>query len=42
MYNGKAVNLTKSITIKFQDKFKVRHMMKSQPLVFSFNVKARI
>ena len=29
MFNGKAINLLKSINIKFQDKFKVRHMMES-------------
>ena len=26
---GKAFNLPKSVTIKFQDKFKVRHMMRA-------------
>ena len=35
MFNGKAINLTKSITLKFQDKFKVRYMMESQPLLFN-------
>ena len=28
------INLQKSVTIKFQDKFKVRYMMESQPLLF--------
>ena len=31
---GKAINLQKSMTINFHDKFKVRHMMESQPLLF--------
>ena len=32
MFNGKkTINSLKSLTIKFQDKFKVRHMMGSQP-----------
>ena len=42
MFNGKVINLPKSITIKIWDKFKVRHMIESQPLLFSFDVKARI
>ena len=29
-FNGKVINLPKSITIKLWDKFKVRHMMGSQ------------
>ena len=33
-FNGKVINLPKSVTIKLQDKFKVRHMMESQPLLF--------
>ena len=32
-FNGKVVNLQKSITIKLLDKFKVRHMVESQPLL---------
>ena len=39
MFNGKAINLSKSITIKFQDKFKVRHMMENQPLLFHLMLK---
>ena len=34
MFNGKMINLPKSVTIKFPDKFKVRHMMRSQHLLF--------
>ena len=33
-FNGKVINLPKSITIKLQDKFKVRHMMESQPILY--------
>ena len=39
MLNGKAVNLLKSVTIKFLDKFQVRHMMESQPLLFHLMLK---
>ena len=38
-YNGKAINLPKSVTIKFRDKFKVRYMMESQPLIFYLMLK---
>ena len=38
-FNGKVINLPKSITIKIQDKFKVRHMMESQPLLFHLMLK---
>ena len=31
MFGGKAINLLKSVTIKFRDKVKVRHMMENQP-----------
>ena len=34
MFHGKVINLPKSVTIKFLDKFKVRHMMESQLLLF--------
>ena len=37
--NGKVINLPKSITIKLQDKFKVRHMMESQPILFHLMLK---
>ena len=39
IFNGKAINLPKPITIKLQDKFKVRHMMESQPLLFHLMLK---
>ena len=34
IFNGKVINLPKFITIKLRDKFKVRHMMESQPILF--------
>ena len=33
-FNGNKINLPKSVTIKFRDKFKIRHMMKKEPLLF--------
>ena len=33
------INLPKSITIKLQDKFKVRHMMESLPIFFHLMLK---
>ena len=33
------INLPKSITIKLLDKFKVRHMMESQPILFHLMLK---
>ena len=39
IFNGKVINLLKSITIKFQDKFKVRHIIESQPLFFHLMLK---
>ena len=38
-FNGKVINLPKSITLKLWDKFKVRQMMGSQTILFSFDVK---
>ena len=38
-FNGKAINLPKSVTIKFRNKFKVRNMMESQPLLFHLMLK---
>ena len=38
-FHGKVINLPKSITIKLQDKFKVRHMMESQPILFHLMLK---
>ena len=32
--NGNKVNLPKSVTIKFRDKFKIRCMIEGEPLVF--------
>ena len=39
MFNGKVINLPKSITIKFQDKFKIRHLMESPPFLFHLMLK---
>ena len=39
MFNGKVINLPKSITIKLWDKFKVRHMMERQPILFHLMLK---
>ena len=33
-FNGNKINLPKSVTIKFRDKFKIRHMMRREPLLF--------
>ena len=38
-FNGKVINLPKSITIKLGNKFKVRCMMDSQPLLFHLMLK---
>ena len=38
-FNGKVINLLKSITFKLWDKFKVRHMMGSQPILFHLMLK---
>ena len=38
-FNGKVINLPKSITIKLQDKFKFRHIMESQPILFHLMLK---
>ena len=37
--DGEVINLQKSITIKLWDKFKVRHMMGSQPILFHLMLK---
>ena len=39
IFNGKTINLLKSVTIKFPDKCKVRHIMESQPLLFHLMLK---
>ena len=33
-FNANKINLPKSVTITFRDKFKIRHMVKRQPLLF--------
>ena len=33
-FNRKVINLPKSIMVKLWDKFKVRHMMERQPILF--------
>ena len=38
-FNGKVINLPKSITVTLWDKFKVRHMMGSQPILFHLMLK---
>ena len=38
-FNGKVINLPKSITVKLWDKFKVRNMMGSQPICFHLMLK---
>ena len=38
-FNGKVIYLPKSIMIKIWDKFKVRQMMGSQPLLFHLMLK---
>ena len=38
-FNGKVINLPKSITVKLWDKIKVRHMMGSQPILFHLMLK---
>ena len=38
-FNGKVINLPKSITIKIWDKFKVRWMIGNQPLLFHLMLK---
>ena len=38
-FNGKVINLLKSIMVKLWDKFKVRHMMESQPILFHLMLK---
>ena len=37
--NGNRINLPKSVTIKFKDKFKIRHMMKREPLLLHIMLK---
>ena len=37
--NGNRVNLPKSVTIKFRDKFKIRHMRERELLLFDIMLK---
>ena len=37
--NGNRINLPKSVTMKFRDKFKIRHMMERKPLLFHIMLK---
>ena len=39
MSNGKAISLSKSIMIRIWDKFKVRHILGSQPMLFNLMLK---
>ena len=32
-FTGNRINLPKSVTVKFRDKLKIRHMMKREPLL---------
>ena len=38
-FNGKVINLPKSITVKLWDKFKVRHILGNQPILFHLLLK---
>ena len=35
-FNGNKINLPKFVMIKFRDKFKIRHIMKREPLLLQF------
>ena len=37
--NGNNINLSKSVTIKFRNKFKTRHTVKREPLLFYIMLK---
>ena len=41
-FNSNKVNLPRSIMIKLRDKFKIRHMMKKDPLLFQLMLKQGI
>ena len=32
--NGNNINLPKPVTVEFRDKFKIRHIVKREPLLF--------
>ena len=38
-FNSNKIDLPKSVTIKFGDKFKIRHMMKREPSLFHIMLK---
>ena len=38
-FNSNKINLSKFVMIKFRGKFKIRHMMKRDPLLFHIMVK---
>ena len=40
--HGNKINLPKSVTIKFHDKFKIRHIIKREPLLFHIMLKQGI
>ena len=37
--NGNIINLPKSVTIKFRDKYKIRYIIKREPLLFHIMLK---
>ena len=37
--NGNKINLPKSVTIRFRDKFKIRHLVRREPLLFHIMLK---
>ena len=41
-FNGNEINLPRVVTIKLQDKIKVRHLMNRQPLLFHLMLKQGI
>ena len=41
-FNGNKVNLPKLVSVKLQDKCKIRHMMKREPLLFHIMLKQGI
>ena len=41
-FNGNEVNLSRLVTIKLRDKFKIRHMIKKEPLLFYVMLKQGI
>ena len=41
-FNDNKINLPRVVTIKLQDKIKVRHLMKTEPLLFHLMLKLAI